>query len=116
MEIKRFDENDRLSLACLSDGIIYLSGAVGDVLLDDFKSQAESLFRKIDESLKNYGSNKDNMISVRIYLRDINNFHIFNEIYEKWLKKNKKPARTCVGAELADKRWLVEMEVVAKKI
>ncbi|MBQ9664236.1 MAG: RidA family protein [Oscillospiraceae bacterium] len=114
MSIQRFEENQRLSMACAKDDLLFLSGMVGDPDIQDFDAQVESLLQWIDELLERYGSDREHMVSVRIYLRDVTKFSAFNRHYESWLAGNHKPARTCVGAQLADERWLAEMEVVAE--
>lgn len=114
MSITRFEENQRLSMACARDGLLYLSGMVGDPEFSDFDANAESLLKLLDELLEKYGSDRSHMVSVRVYLRDITRFSDFNRIYEKWLEEAPKPARTCIGAQLADERWQVEMEVTAE--
>ena len=113
MKLSHVEENKRLSMSCGNGNVIFLSGLVGNPEKTDFDSQVLDLFKEIERVLEVSGSGIDNMLHVRIYLRDVGNFNRFNELYEKWLENVHRPARTCVGVELANEKWLAEAEVVA---
>ncbi|MBQ9156808.1 MAG: RidA family protein [Eubacterium sp.] len=115
MSIAYFRENERLSYATEFDNVIYLSGLVGDVSLTDLKEQAVSLFAEIEKELDRAGSDKAHLLAITVYLNNRDDFDDFNEVYEKWVSDVRRPARTCIGANLMKDSWLVEMTVTAVK-
>ena len=54
----------------------------------------------------------ENVVKTTVFLKDMNAFNAFNEIYSSYFKNN-KPARSCVEVSALPKGALVEMEVWA---
>lgn len=111
MEIKRYENNGRMSRAVVHNNTIYLCGqthAEGGV-----KEQTTEILAKIEDLLNKYGSDKKHMLSVTIYLRDIKDFAEMNSVWDAWVEKGFEPARACVEARMARETLLVEMSVTA---
>ncbi|GMK93902.1 TPA: RidA family protein [Clostridioides difficile] len=111
MEIKRYEGTGRMSRAVVHNNTVYLCGqthAEGGVI-----EQTTEILAKIEDLLNKYGSDKQHLLSVTIYLRDMKDFEAMNSVWDAWVEKGLEPARACVEARLAREHLLVEMSVVA---
>lgn len=112
MSIERFEGNGRMSKAVRCGGVLYLCGQTsregGDV-----QSQTRAVLAKIDELLEKYGSDRDNLLTATVYLKDMADFAAMNEVWDAWVKDGSEPTRACVRAELASPSVLVEIVVSA---
>ena len=111
MEIKRYENTGRMSRAVVHNNTVYLCGqthAEGNI-----KEQTAAILAKIENLLNNYGSDKNHMLSVTIYLKDMKDFADMNSVWDAWVENGHEPARACVEAKLARECLLVEMTVTA---
>ena len=70
----------------------------------------------IDQFLADAGTDKSHILSVTIYLKNIEqDYAAFNEVWDAWVADIDALPRTCVEAKLYDLRVLVELTVVAVK-
>ncbi len=68
----------------------------------------------IDQFLEDAGTDKSQILSVTIYLKDIEkDYAAFNEIWDMWVADIEDLPRTCVEAKLYDPRVMVELTVTA---
>ena len=112
MSIQRFEGNGRMSSVVINNGVMYLSGQV--CAEGDIKEQTAGVLAKIENLLNKYGSDKEHILSVTIYLKDIiKDFADMNSVYDAWTVDGYEPARACVEAKMAREQLLVEMSVVA---
>ncbi|WP_195250853.1 RidA family protein [Romboutsia sp. 1001713B170207_170306_H8] len=111
MEIKRYENNGRMSSAVVHNNTIYLSGQVhaeGDV-----KEQTIGVLSKIENLLEKYNSDKNHILSATIYLKSMNDFADMNSVWDNWVEDGHEPARACVEAKMARECLLVEISIVA---
>lgn len=114
MTIERIDSTERMSRIVKHNGTVYLCGQVGDTRDGDVTIQTQEILKKVEDLLKQAGSDKDKILSVTIYLRDIDrDFAPMNKVYDAWIADVGKPARACVEAHMASSGLLVEMSVIA---
>ncbi|MCD4656123.1 MAG: RidA family protein [Planctomycetes bacterium] len=105
------------SQAIMANGFIYVSGQIpftpdGKLVADDIKSQTEQSLTNLSEILKEAGSNLEKVVKVNIFLKDMNDFAVVNDIYAKYFTSN-YPARAAVEVARLPKDVLVEIECVA---
>jgi len=79
------------------------------------KEQTVTTLEKVEELLQKAGTDKNNILTVTIYLRDIKDFSAMNEVWDAWVSQGNQPARACVEARMARPELLVEMTVIAAK-
>lgn len=115
MEIKRFEGTGRMSRVVEHNNTIYLCGQTCGEPDTDVKEQTRVVLQKVEDLLNNYGSDKQHILSVTIYLRDIAHFSAMNEVWDSWAEAGFEPARACVEARMARDTLLVEMTVIAAK-
>ncbi len=115
MTIARHDPTSILSNAVEHDGTVYLAGVVAKDLAKDIKGQAQEVLAEIDRLLGKCGSHKSKVLQAQIWVTDIRNRALLNEVWTAWVDGKNLPARACVEAKLADPRALVEIMVIAAK-
>jgi len=113
MSITRLHSNERLSAAALFGQLVFLSGQV-PTLTSDIREQTREVLGKIDTLLAEAGSDKRQLLSASIYLKDIaTDFEAMNEVWSAWLEPDHAPTRTALQAELARPGVRVEITVIA---
>ncbi len=113
--LTRVGTTKRWSDAVIFNNTIYLV-EVPSTLSDSLRDQSIELLNLVEKALVQYGSDKKHMISVTIYLRDISQIDIFNEVWDSWIPFGCAPVRACVEAKLAHSDYQVEVQVVAAQI
>lgn len=116
MSIQRQHTNARMSQIVIHQNTVYLAGQVAaDEDLDkDAGEQTRSTLAEIEKLLAQAGSDKTQVLSVTIYLKDIDaDFAAMNRVWDQWLPAGTAPARATVEAKLCEPEILVEMSVIA---
>lgn len=114
MTINRIDPNERLSAAVVHGSLVFLSGQVPNDRSLDCAGQTREVLAKIDQLLEQVGSSRERMLSVQIWLRDIDrDFAAMNQAWSEWLPAGCAPARATTEANLASAEILVEIMVTA---
>lgn len=105
------------SHAIKANGFIYVSGQIpytkeGKPIEGDFKVKSDQVIKNVLEIIKDSNSKLENIVKCNIFLKDMNNFKEFNEVYSKYFN-DYKPARSCVAVADLPLGVDVEMEVIA---
>lgn len=115
MSVTRHDQTSILSQAVEHGNTVYLAGVVAKDLGKDVKGQTREILDDIDRLLAKGGSSKSKVLQAVIWVTDIRNRALMNEVWTAWVDAKNLPARACVEAKLADPRALVEIMVIAAK-
>ncbi|GGC93592.1 RidA family protein [Halopseudomonas salina] len=116
MSIQRQHTNKRMSQIVIHQNTLYLAGQVAadDYLDRDAGAQTRSTLGEIEKLLDAAGTDKTRILSVTIYLKDIDaDFEAMNTEWDQWLPAGTAPARATVEAKLCEPEILVEMSVIA---
>jgi 2-iminobutanoate/2-iminopropanoate deaminase len=103
-----------------SDGLIFLSGQTpidpntGKIAEGDIAVQTQQSFNNLFGVLKAAGLKPDDVQKVNVYLTDMNDFTIMNEIYQKQFSQP-YPARTTIGVASLPLGAKIEIEMIARK-
>jgi len=93
---------------------VYLAGQVGEDMNAGIEQQTRETLENIERLLAEAGTDKQHLLSVTIYLKDIDaDFAGMNAVWDKWLPEGVAPARATVEAKLCEPEILVELSVVA---
>jgi 2-iminobutanoate/2-iminopropanoate deaminase len=84
--------------------------ATGELIGTDVESQTRQVIRNIERALKAAGAELSHVVSVTVYLSDIDDWGRFNAVYKE-LMPHPYPTRTAVGANL--RGIFVEISAVA---
>jgi 2-iminobutanoate/2-iminopropanoate deaminase len=104
------------SPAARAGGFVFVSGQVprdpanGKLVGDDIEGQTKQVVANVQRALRAAGAELSDVVSVIVYLADIDDWGRFNEAY-KTLMPQPYPTRTALGANL--RGILVEMSAVA---
>ncbi|CAM9108156.1 MULTISPECIES: RidA family protein [Acinetobacter] len=116
MTVERLHISKRFSEIAIAGNLVHLAGQLATDVELDIKGQTQQTLDIIDQFLADVGTDKSHIMSVTIYLKDIEkDYAAFNEIWDAWVADIEALPRTCVEAKLYDPRVLVEMTVVAVK-
>ncbi|CUH92771.1 RidA family protein [Herbinix luporum] len=105
------------SQAIIYDNILFTSGQIpinpktGEINGDDIETQAQQVMENISAVLEEAGSSFEKVIKTTCFLKDMDDFAKFNEVYAKYFTG--KPARSCVAVQRLPKDVLCEVEVIA---
>jgi len=108
------------SQAIECNGMIYCSGQIsinpetGEVFLGDVKEQAQMVMKNIKALLDEAGLKFENIVKTTIFLTDMKNFGVVNEVYGEYFKQS-PPARSTVAVSGLPKGVSVEIEVLAAR-
>jgi 2-iminobutanoate/2-iminopropanoate deaminase len=108
------------SQAVKTDSLIYLSGQIpvdpqsGTLIEADIALQTKQVFANIAVVLDAAGSSFSNVLKTTVFLTDMNNFPLMNEIYASYFDSDDAPARSTIQVSALPLGSLVEVEVIAE--
>jgi 2-iminobutanoate/2-iminopropanoate deaminase len=106
------------SQAVRAGGMVFCAGQIpldpksGQIVTGDISAQTRRVMDNITAVLKADGLTFDNIVKTTIFLVDLNDFQIVNEIYGSYFKQA-PPARSTVQVSALPKGARVEIEVIA---
>jgi 2-iminobutanoate/2-iminopropanoate deaminase len=106
------------SQAIVSGNLVFTSGQIplsprdGNVAGSTITEQTEQVIKNLGAVLEAAGSSFARVVKTTCFLADMNDFAIFNAVYEKYFTG--KPARSTVAVKQLPKGVLVEIEAVAE--
>lgn len=106
------------SQAVVSGRLVFTSGQIainpasGEVEAVGIEAQTEQVMKNIGAVLKAAGSSYNKTVKTVCFLKNMEDFGAFNEIYGRYFSE--KPARSCVAAAALPKGVLVEVEAIAE--
>lgn len=116
MAVQRLHVEKRFSEIAISGNLVHLAGQLASDTSLDIRGQTKQTLDIIDRFLADAGTDKSQIMSVTIYLKDIEkDYTAFNEIWDLWVSDIQALPRTCVEAKLYSPQVLVELTVVAVK-
>lgn len=110
-EIQRFGVTQRWSDAVVFHGLAHFV-EVADDSSQDLQGQVAQVLTQIDARLALFGSDRTRLLQVTIYLADLKDVSVLNELWDDWIPTGHAPARACVECGLSP-RYLIEMVIVA---
>lgn len=111
--IRRLQPEGRLCGAVVHGGLVYLAGQVPDDTGLDAEGQTADVLRQIDALLTEAGTSKARLLSVQVFLADMDDLSAMNRAWDRWVDRANLPARATVQARLANSEWRVEITGVA---
>jgi enamine deaminase RidA (YjgF/YER057c/UK114 family) len=111
--LRRLHVGDRLSEMTIYNGTVYLAGQVASDAAQDIRGQTTQVLAAIDKLLTEAGTDKAHILMCQIFIKDLADFAVMNEVWEDWLAPGDAPPRATVQANLARPEWRVEMVVTA---
>lgn len=106
--------------ATLVNGFLFTSGQIAidpttNTIVDgDIRVQTRQVCTNLINVLKASGMDASNVVKTTCFIKDMNDFVAFNEVYAEFFGEN-APARSCVEVARLPKDVLCEVELVAFK-
>lgn len=106
------------SQAIKANGFLFISGQIpltpnGELAGDDIKTQTKQVLKNLKSILKEADLSLKDTVKTTIFLKNMDDFSIVNEIYEQAFKEH-KPARSTIEISKLPKDVLIEIELIAK--
>ena len=101
-----------------ANGFIFLSGqtpidpATQQLVAGGIADQTERTLKNLEAVLKAAGSAMDKIVHCGVFLKDMNDFAVMNEVYGRFFRSS-PPARTTIQAARLPKDSLVEIDAIA---
>jgi len=93
-------------------GQVALDPSTGQIVEGDVKAQTRQVMNNLMAVLKEAGSSMDRVVKTTVYLKDMNEFPMMNEVYGEFFPAN-PPARSTVEVARLPRDARVEIDVVA---
>jgi len=81
--------------------------------LGDIKGETTQVLKNLKAVLTAGGASLEDVIKTTIFLTDLNNFQLVNNIYSEFFQNEPSPARACVEVSSLPKGVLIEIDCVA---
>ncbi|MDZ4815259.1 MAG: RidA family protein [Verrucomicrobiota bacterium] len=93
-------------------GQIPLDPKTGELASPEIRGQVRQVLENVKGLVSSQGLSLENVVKTTVFLTDLSNFAIMNEIYGNYFDKA-PPARTTIQVSRLPKDSLVEIEVIA---
>lgn len=106
------------SQAILSNGILYISGQIpinpktGEII-SGIKEETQQVMENIQAILNEANMTFENVVKTSIFLKNMEDFLIVNEIYASFFKSGKYPARETLQVAALPKNVSIEISMIA---
>ena len=103
-----------------SKGFLFTSGQIaiepktGELINKDFELEAIQVFKNLKSVLIAGGSDFEEIVKMNIYLTDLSNFDILNQIMSSTFNFKKLPSRSTVQVSSLPKGANIEIDVIAE--
>ena len=104
--------------AILTNKMLFISGQVAfDIttktfILENIEMETRQVMQNISAILKESGSDFSSVVKTTIFLKDLNDYDVVNQVYGSYFDEN-APARECVQVAKLPKDVNVEISVIA---
>jgi len=105
------------SQAVTTEAMVFVSGqlaldpANGNLIAGDIKSETRQAMNNLKNILEAAGSSLERVVKTTLYIKNMNDFPIINEIYGEFFQ-SEPPARACVEVARLPKDANFEIEAV----
>jgi enamine deaminase RidA (YjgF/YER057c/UK114 family) len=115
MEVERQKAHSRASLFVVHGETIYVSGLTPKNPEGNLTEQTRNVLKRIDEILLQAGSSKSKILLATIYLKNIDDCEIVDEIWDSWVDKDNLPCRVKVESRLTSPQFLIDIAIIAAR-
>ncbi len=109
------------SQAIIVNGMLYTSGVIpivpetGQLAGEGIEEQTRQVLDNLSELIKASGAEMKNIVKTTVFIKDMNDFAIINEIYAEYFSGD-YPCRSCIEAARLPKNVSIEIEAIAEII
>ncbi|MBU3105605.1 RidA family protein [Clostridium gasigenes] len=106
-----YSQGMRVGDFIFTSGQIPVNPATGELVMDIQKATRQSL-ENVKAVLEAAGTSLDKVVKVSVFVKNMNDFALVNEIYAEYFNEN-PPARSCVEVARLPKDSVIEIEAIA---
>lgn len=116
--VKTGPPNGLFSPAIITGDLVFTSGQIGidskteQLAEGGIEGQFQQVFKNLTAVLEASGSSVDHIVKATVFLADMNDYNVMNELYRKQFKGD-PPARTTVQVVRLPRDAKIEIEAVA---
>ena len=105
--------------AVVIGNLVYTAGQIpldpvsGQMVGANAGEQAQQVLKNLKANLEAAGSSLPKVVKTTVFLKDLNDFNVMNEVYAKYFDAATAPARSTIQVARLPKDSLVEIEAVA---
>jgi 2-iminobutanoate/2-iminopropanoate deaminase len=109
------------SQATLAGGFVFVSGQIplhpstGGIVEGGIREQTFRVLENISAILRAAGLTMESVAKAEVFLKDLNDFSVMNEVYASFFPDAVKPARVAVQVSRLPRDVLVEISCIALK-
>ena len=107
-----YSQANQIGDLLFTSGQIPLDAETMQVIEGGITEQTEKVMQNLVAVLEAAGASASTVIKTTCFIKDMNDFVAFNEVYAKYFPEN-APARSCVEVARLPKDVLVEVEAIA---
>ncbi len=111
------------SHAVKAGGFLFVTGQMPTLPNDptklvegDIANQTHQVMKNLETVLTASNASLENVVFVRIYLVNFQDFDKMNTVYKSYFASDKLPARTCIGVTALAVGASVEIDLIAKVV
>jgi 2-iminobutanoate/2-iminopropanoate deaminase len=107
------------SQAIKTNNILFISGQIalnpesGELEINDRTKETHRVMKNLQAILNAAGMSFENVVKSSIFLSDMNDFAVVNEVYASYVSKETPPARETVQVSVLPKNVNVEISMIA---
>lgn len=107
------------SQAVIAGDLVFTAGQIaidhetGHLVRHDMATQVNQVMKNIQAILEHAGSGIEHCIKLTVYLEDIGQAHVVNEVMNQWFEEGNAPARALVGVSACPGGAMIEIDCVA---
>lgn len=107
------------SQGIIADNFVFCSGQIGlnpktaNLVSGGIKSETKQTLKNLQVILRSINLDFSDVVKTEIFLTNIDDFSLVNEIYSSFFEKDPKPARQTVEVSRLPKNALIEISCVA---
>lgn len=109
-DIKRYLSGARASQVVVSGQHIETAGLVAKCTDKGITEQTRCVLDQLEQLMVDIGANRNQITRIQIWLANMADFEEMNKVYDAWVSEIDKPARACVGSQLASPEYLIEIQ------
>ncbi len=105
--------------AVMANGFMFISGQVGmnpktgKIIKDSISEETEQVMKNLSSILNEASISFENVVKTTIFLSDMNDFSLVNEVYGKYFDEDTAPARETVQVSKLPLGVNVEISMIA---
>lgn len=106
-----YSQGQRVGNLIFTSGQIPINPETG-VLVTEIKEATKQSIENVKAILEEAGSSLDNVIKTVVYIKNMDDFSLVNEVYGEYFAES-LPARSCVEVARLPKDAVIEIEAIA---